>query len=231
MLKYAYTLIRCQGCFPAIFFYIRLYRDSCMKFFSYGDFDKSTKLADSLSKVFSNMDSNSPRYSTFLAPSALWATADNLGMHYGPQQWIWWCALGDSSEFGDAIWRQRWIWWCVMATAVNLVICYGPQLWIWWCAMGHNSEFGYALRATAADLFIHYGPLRQIWPFARGHCVEWSPSEQIFDNFRAMGYSTILLCAMGPSVGFGYVMWAICSAKTNNNSAKPITIAQNQPIF
>jgi hypothetical protein len=125
---------------------------------------------DSYTTAFSNIDSNSPRNLTskVLERSealthiwlcamghcdkfgcALWATAANLVIRYGPLWWIWLYTMGHCGGFGYALW----------ATVVDLVIRYGPLWWIWLCAMGHCGGFGYALWATVVDLVMRYGPL------------------------------------------------------------------------
>ncbi len=86
---------------------------------------------DSYTKAVSNIDSNSPRNSTtkVLTPMghcdrfgyALWATAINLVIRYGPLRQISLYAMGHCDRFGNALW----------ATAINLVIRYGPLRQIW----------------------------------------------------------------------------------------------------
>jgi hypothetical protein len=78
---------------------------------------------DSWSKAVLNVDSNSPRYSTF-----------KVLLCYGPMQQIWFCIVGPCSEFGAVLW----------ATAAYFFMCYGPLLQIWLCAVGHYGRFAYA---------------------------------------------------------------------------------------
>ncbi len=112
--------------------------------------------SDPWSKAVSNIDSNSPRNSTF-----------KVFPRYGPLRRVFLCAMGHYGGFCCALW----------ATVTDLVIRNGPLRRIWLCAMGHCAEwrrtvkicidfcamghsagFGYALWAIAQGLAICYGP-------------------------------------------------------------------------
>ncbi len=131
---------------------------------------------------------------------ALWTTAENLQMHYRLLQQIWWCTMDHCSVFGYAL----------GVTAADLVIRYGPlgRIWLWalgrccefwYCALGHCGVFGYALWVTAEDLDMRHRPLREMKPYSKNlwRFPPWWP------------WCRILLCAIGNSVGFSYVPWAI----------------------
>ena len=66
---------------------------------------------------------------------ALWATAADLAMRYGPLRRIWLYAMGHCGGFGYALW----------AIARNEVVQY-------------KSEIISALWAIAQDLVMRYGP-------------------------------------------------------------------------
>ncbi len=87
---------------------------------------------------------------------ALWATAADLVMSYGPMCGMKpykkkicdnLCALGHSAGFGDALWakcRIGYVPWAICRTRL--------------AAMGRSEGFGSALLAVAHYFVVHYGP-------------------------------------------------------------------------
>ncbi len=84
--------------------------------------------------MVSNIDSNTPRYSTFY-----------VLLRYGSLWRIWLRAIGHYSKVGDALW----------ATAAKFMTRYGPVQRILLGAMVHCDEFDYVKWATA-----HYEALQ-----------------------------------------------------------------------
>jgi hypothetical protein len=80
--------------------------------------------SDSWYKAVSNIDSYSPRYSTFKVLTC-----------YGLMRRIWLCAMGHCGRFSYALW----------AIAADLVMHYGPLRQICW---GHCCWLGYKLWAS-----------------------------------------------------------------------------------
>ncbi len=137
-------------------------RTAAWDIFVWCNFTKSTKLVPwfFLSKALSNIDSNSPWYSTFKVHPCngplrrIWlyvmASMANSVVYHGPLRWIWICAMGHCGEFGCPLW----------ATASNIVLCYGPlhgmkpysRIWDNFHAMG-----------KAQDLVMLYGQECRFW--------------------------------------------------------------------
>jgi hypothetical protein len=80
---------------------------------------------------------------------ALWATASDLVLHYGPLR-------------GMKPYSENLYWF----------LLYGPLRKIWFCTMGHSTGFGYPLWAIAKDLVKRYGPWRNIWLCVMGHSAK-----------------------------------------------------------
>ncbi len=93
------------------------------------------------SKVVSNIDLISPRYSTFYILLRNGPQGRSV-MLYGPLRQIWLCAMGHCGGLGATLW----------ATATNLVMHYGPLRPTWLCAVSHCGGLGATLWATATNL-------------------------------------------------------------------------------
>jgi hypothetical protein len=88
-------------------------------------------------------------------------------MHCGAKRRVWLCTVGQSAEFGYALWGK----------AQSLVMHYGPERRVWLCNVGQNTEFvmdygpelvfDYALWARAQSLGLYYGPERRVGAMPR----------------------------------------------------------------
>jgi hypothetical protein len=98
----------------------------------------------------------------------IWIYIHNLIMHNGPEHRLWFCAMGQSTNYGSALWARAQI----------MVLRSGPEHRLWFCTVGQSTDYGSALWATAQIMVLRYGPQHRLWFCAKGQSTESFTTEQ-----------------------------------------------------
>jgi hypothetical protein len=134
--------------------------------------------SDSWSKAVLNIDLNLPRKIPFLRSFhamghcgelcyAVWATAADLVIRYGPLPRIWLYAMGHCGRFGCAL---RPLHRMKLYSKISIDFCaMGHSVWFGNALWGHSAGFGYPLWAIAKDMLKRYWPWHSIWLCTMGH--------------------------------------------------------------
>ncbi len=131
---------------------------------------------------------------------ALWATAADLVIRYGPLRRIWFCAMGHSAGFGYPLWAvakdfvKGTVAWDFLSEVIS------PKVPNWssdsWCKAVLNTDSN-SPRYSTSKVFPRYG---RIFLCAMGHygefgCALWATAADLV--IRYVPPRRIWLCAMG----------------------------------